>query len=141
MQDIDMWIHQYKTFIDHVGTREINNLMLVEVKESSGFLDYAQRDTLSIADQLLRTGNQYKRIRDASGKLRKIRCWGVHTLRFNGTSPEVSDIITWDDKPIDLAILEDLLTFQRDPDTLQERSERRHHTISQLQRAFWPVTR
>ena len=137
IQDIDMWIHQYKTFVDHVGTREVNNLMLVEVKENNGLSDYAQRDTLLIADQLLRTGNQYRRIRDASGRFRKVRCWGMHTLRFSSSSPEVSDLITWDDKAIDLTMLEDLLVFQRDPDTLQKRSERRHHTLSQLQRAFW----
>lgn len=137
IQDIDMWIHQYKTFVDRVGTREVNNLMLVEVKEGGGLLDYAQRDTLLITDQLLRTGNQYKSVRDASGNLRKIRCWGVHTMRFAMESPEGSDLIEWDGKSIDLAMLEELLIFQRDPDTLQERSERRHHTRSQLQRAFW----
>ena len=134
----DLWIHQYKVYTDRISTREVNNFMLVEVKENNADLSFSQHDTLKVADQLIRTGRLYKHIFSADMKLRKVRCWGVHVLCLSSNSPLNSNVILWDGKLIDVATLESLLTFRRDPDTLQERSERRHHTVERLQMSFLP---
>src|SRR5262245_34604620 len=45
--DIDLFIHRYLTEIDSRGTREIQALMLIEVKTHSGLPSDSQRDTLA----------------------------------------------------------------------------------------------
>jgi hypothetical protein len=127
IQDVDLTVHQFMVRIDRVGTREVNNHMLVEIKTFSAPASFAQEDTHLITHQLLHTGGRYKRVKDARGRWRRAKSWGYHRLTFDKTNPEDSTQIWWDSRPVDSAALEELLTFRRDPDTMHPRSERRHH--------------
>jgi hypothetical protein len=48
-----------------------------------------------------------------------VQCYGAHMLRYSGVSPDQSEWIMWDDRPVDLATVDGLLTFKLDPDTLK----------------------
>ena len=118
------------TFEDRVGVRDVQNLMFVEEKSFGREMPFAQHDTLLIVSQLMPQVTdrvKYKRVRTARGNYIKARWWGYHVLRFSDSGPEDSDEVRWDDKPIALEMLPELLLFKINPLTLRSRSERRHH--------------
>ena len=75
--DIDHCIHRYKTTVDGYGTREIQNLMFLEVKQFGAGLRDSQRDTLYKLHKTMST-NGVVRI-DGSF----IRNWGVSVLALH----------------------------------------------------------
>ena len=144
--DSDMWVHKYghrKT--RYIGLdRDVQYLMLVEVKANGEGLPGSQRDTLIIVNDLLRTVIWQKH-RDAAGRLadghpqnartvwswwnkRKVQvhCYGVHVLWFDGPTPVDSDVIKWDSRRITVEQLEQLFRYELHPDSLRE-LEHRHH--------------
>lgn len=125
--DSDWWIHQYKTHTDKIGTRVIQNLMLVELKICGSDLTFAQKDTLRVIDVALKQKHDIKLPMVNGVGSRIVRMWGVHILRLEGHCPISSKWILWNGKLIDIPTLEDILTFKRNPGTLSFRSERRHH--------------
>lgn len=125
--DSDWWIHQYKTHNDKIGIREIQNLMLVELKFFGKAVPYHQQDTLHVVDVALRQKKNIKLPMFNRRGTRIVRMWGVHTLILSGQCPLSSAWMEWDGKRIGVDTLEDVLTFARNPDTLRLRSERRHH--------------
>ncbi len=129
----DLWVHKYRTHVDNVGTRELQHIMLIEVKTFGKDVPTAQADTYHLIDQILRRKDR-KYFRRPSGEKRWVRTWGVHYIIMSGDAPDTSEWITWDRKPIDVTTLEELLRFERNPDTLAKRSDRRHHTASQTAR-------
>jgi hypothetical protein len=130
----DLWVHRYATKPDKVGTRELQHLMLIEVNTFGAVMDErSQGDTYHLIDQVMRRdrgkrGRYYKR---RTGEKRWVRCWGVHYIRMSGDTPPNSEWLTWDGKEVTVLQLEELLRFERDPDTLKPRSDRRHHRPSQ----------
>jgi hypothetical protein len=132
LTDCDMWIHRYKVNTDRVSTREVQHLMLVEVKTFSADVPDSQRDTYQIINAILRTADRRTwsiPTRDGKPK-RYVRSWGVHVLRLSGACPATSDGILWDGKLILAEKLEKILRFEVNPDTLREHSDRRHHAPS-----------
>lgn len=126
--DSDLWVHRYLTKVDRCGTREINHLMLVEVKTFSATVPFAQADTFAVINAVLHKADGIMIPLPAPQKgVRMIRVWGVHVLRMTDASPEESQYMWWDDKKIDLPMLEEVLRFERDPFTMRKRSDRRHH--------------
>jgi hypothetical protein len=135
--DSDYWIHQYRAHSDRVGTRAIDQIMLVELKTFSADLPPSQRDTLHLVSQMLRSASmtsngkrRYMRLSGTKcGERRIVRCFGVHTLRLSRDRPDNSTSILWDGKVIDEATLVLILQYNRDPDYPQRSiSDRRHHT-------------
>jgi hypothetical protein len=128
--DSDMWFHLYLSKTDSVGTREVQHIMLTEWKTYGAGIGASQADTLQVVDAVLRTtGSRFIKV-PLRGGWRNVRSWGVHTVSLSSADPACSEWILWDNKPISEATLVQLLTFKRNPDTLQERSDRRHHTPS-----------
>lgn len=131
--DSDLWVHRYCTKVDRVGTRELQHIMLIEVKTFGRQVPPAQEDTYHLIDQILRRKDR-KHYKRADGQKRWVRSWGVHYICLSGETPDDSDWITWDGKPVDVQSLEELLRFERHPDSLKPRSDRRHHTKSEYAR-------
>src|SRR5690606_21636994 len=121
--DSDYWIHQYRAHRDRSPSRMVDNIMLVEAKEHMKEVEFAQRDTLFLVDQLLRRASvvngrrRHVTLRSIRpGEMRRVRCFGVHTLRLSNNRPDNSDVILWDHHRIDEQTLVELLRFFRDPD-------------------------
>lgn len=137
MVDTDYMVHQFRTH----GDRTFQLFMAVEIKTMNAELSDAQRDTLLIADQLLRnrkkTPTNNPR-RQASGQMHMVyshmlkktvwlRAFGCHVLTFSRLGPDDSDLIRWDRRPITVEQLTGLLSFSLDPDTLKPLDLRLHH--------------
>ena len=142
--DSDYWIHKFKTYdpINGRSSREIQCIMLVEIKTNGCSLTDAQRDTLHIVNQIMRNRSETptkKMIHQAGVSVVKVRslmrdapvtawCYGAHLLRFSGLGPDDSEEITWDNKyRITIDQLTDLLNFDLHPDTMMPMDFRIHH--------------
>lgn len=113
--------------------------MLVEVKTHAKELPYAQRDTLTVVDSLLRMSctradgrRKHVRIDDArlaARRTRIVRCFGVHLLVLSGARPDEHGCeIRWDRAFLHEDALLELLRFERDPDAPARMLDtRRHH--------------
>jgi len=120
--DMDHIILRYKTSLDG---RDFQLAMVVEEKQFGAKPDPAQRDILSIINQLCGTsGRNLRGVKTRTSKMvwspmfrRKVRVrWlGCHLLQFSHSGPEDSDWIKWDHKVIDRHILAGLLAIERDP--------------------------
>lgn len=135
--DCDFWVHKFKTF----RSREFQLIMLVEIKTNGAQLSDAQKDTLHIANQVMRNRSEtptkerrfqagYSIVKARSlmlGRNVLVKCHGVHSLVFSGLGPDDSDSIQWDRKEIDELQLTQLLAFDLDPDTLNPIDLRSHH--------------
>jgi hypothetical protein len=138
VSDQDYWIHKYKT--DDRG-RDLQLMMMVEIKTLGKELSPAQRDTLSLANQVMRNRRQTptKELRYQAGhaplKARsylagrdvQVRLFGIHVLTFSGLGPSDSTWMTWDRKQINEEQLTRILRFDLDPDTLAPLELRVHH--------------
>lgn len=147
--DSDLWIQRYGTRRHQSGVdRNVMYLMLVEIKSHGRGLETWQRDLLHVVNQLLRT-NRWKERRDGgqfqpghpqnarviysiiAGQKVQLQCYGVHILRLSGATPDVSDWIKWDDKPISREQLLLLLRYDLHPDSLRPMEHRSHkRTVS-----------
>jgi len=152
IMDVDYIIHRYKTHSERGQSRDLQLVMLLEVKTRGGKLTPAQRDTLHMANQIVRNRRQTptKLLRWQVGnppltvvslirqKRIALRNYGVHVLCFSGAGPDDSVRIEWDNHEIDVATLESLLRFDLDPDTRQPLDLRRHHLLrSSRQLSLW----
>lgn len=153
--DCDLWIHKYKT----IDTRDFQFLMLLEIKEHGRAIDKWQRDTLHVANQLLRNRRNKNKhqVNDGpricqvhsvlSGKAVNVCCFGVHSLTIHGDGADTSTRrLTWDSvKDINVDQLERLLLFELDPDDLCELDHRprgnggRHKTTEIVKHIEYPI--
>ncbi len=152
--DSDLWIQRYGTRTHQSGVdRGVMYLMLVEIKTTGRDLDTHQRDLLHIVNQLLRT-NPWKEQRDSgrfipghqqnarivysviAGQRIRIQCYGVHKLRLSGPTPDQSDWITWDDRPIEPVQLSQLLRYDLHPDSLRPMEHRSHKRATDMPALF-----
>lgn len=132
--DCDVWIHRYKT----VGGRDFQFLMLLEVKEHGKEISNTQRDTLHIANQLLRNRRNKTKYQAvdcprickvysaASRRDVHVCCFGVHLLTIYGDGTEAHKYrMTWDvEHEINAETLESLLLFDTDPDDMSKLDHR-----------------
>lgn len=149
--DSDLWCHRFslrneRRRSEATDVRDaVDCIMLVECKSFSASVRYAQRDTLTVIDALLRLActtpsgrRRHVPIRD--GRLqnrvdRMVRCFGVHLLELSADRPDNSDQILWDKRHLltELELVE-VLRFDRDPDSPSRILDtRRHHRIRPLQ--------
>jgi hypothetical protein len=138
VQDQDYWIHQYRAHHDRIGSRAVDSLMCLETKTFSAGIRFAQRDTLFLIDQLLRTSRtgqrSYRRCRGPNGEVRIVRSFGVIPLCLSGSRPDDSEEILWNGRKINEPMLVELLRFERDPHCPSKQLEyRRHHLPSIVQ--------
>lgn len=133
--DCDHIIHRYK-----FETRDVQAIMVLEVKTYDKELPETQRDTLHIANQLMRNrrSNMYKDVKwqagDAPLKVKSamtgrdvmVRCFGVQTLRLSHSSPIDSVRMWWNKRLINVAQLIKLLRFDLDPDKIEPMDLRIH---------------
>lgn len=142
--------------------RDVQYLMLVEVKVHGRDMDAPQRDLLAIVNDLLRT-NAWKEQRVngqfisghaqnarsvysyIAGKRVRVYCYGVHKLRMSGATPELSQWMTWSDGGgIERYITQDdlvrLLRFDTNPDSLRPLEHREHKTRIEPPAALFDVT-
>ncbi len=131
VNDIDFLVHQYLTTVDKQGTREIQMMLHIETKCFGGKPDFAQLDTL-YKEHVMKKG-----MKTIDGK--QVRHHGVAVLSMSSNRPEISDVLNWGRftprikyVQITLDMLLDILTFKKDPDTLQAASYRRHHKTSAI---------
>ena len=61
-----------------------------------------------------------------AGKKTPVYCYGTHKLRLSGATPDDSDWMTWDDKPVTATDLVKLFRYELHPDSLRP-MEHRHH--------------
>lgn len=135
--DVDVFVHRYLTEVDGKGaTREIQGLMLLEVKTRGGDLSASQRDTLA-------KHNAFHDNRKSFAKWLKcqmVRHFGVSLLFLSGTDPDNSSWMQWgrfrEDKVVRKNINRDqlfrLLRFELHPDNLQPRPFRFHHKTQEI---------
>jgi hypothetical protein len=140
--DCDILLHRYKVVEDKKSQRDIQCMMFIEAKTRGGKLTEAQRDTLSMFNQVLRNRHPnihaIKHGRHAEARVPPCRCFsfvlrryvrlwlfGGHLLVMSHDAPDTSDWMEWDNKRIELGTLVQLLRFDRDPDTLRSIDWRR----------------
>jgi hypothetical protein len=138
--DVDLFIHRYLTGLqDAEGTRDIQALMMVEVKTRGGSLRDSQRDTLAKIHACCG-------FREVEYCGQALRHFGVSVLFLSGTTPDDSDEIIWgrfDPKKahkqhikcrsITRERLFELLRFDRHPDNLSKNAFRRHHLTREIE--------
>lgn len=123
--DCDHIILRYKT---HKTGRELQLMMIVEVKEFGRDPDPTQKDMLSFLSQTiwhsLRGKNMHKATTDRTLRLKSwilgrdvnVRNLGVHLLQFEKTSPKDSEWIRWNYHEVDEATLIQILAMNVRPD-------------------------
>ena len=143
--DTDAWVHRYGFTRKGITYREVQCMMLVERKSHGRDIDRWQRDSLLMADQLLRTEKfRTQRIngRFAPGHAQntvtlklyshllrrevQVKSYGSHLLRISGGTPDDSKWIEWDRKKITVEQMVQVLRFDLHPDTLELNDWRRH---------------
>lgn len=143
--DCDVLLHRYKTRPPDKKSqaraalgecRMVQCMMFIEVKSHLAELSDAQRDTLGLFSQVLK--NQRTNIHGLKGGRRalnhrapltvysyhlgkrvQLRLYGGHLLQIEGDVPEAGKVIRWDNKPITLDQLVQLLRFEIEPDGLR----------------------
>lgn len=148
--DSDQWVHNYLRRRERnvaPNALGIEAVMLVEVKGFGADLPYAQHDTLSLVDGLMRRAssrpNSNRRwtvpVPDIEnpGIKRAVKTFGVHVLRMSGDRPDNSDRLLWGTYSMGQCIkfdditeqqLLELFRFERDPDHPTKMLDtRRHH--------------
>lgn len=142
--DLDMTISEFKTIHQFRSrySRDFQLIMDIEIKTMGADLSQSQRDTLHIRNQLMRNRRQTPTkglvfqagiapdvFSVINGRKVKVRCYGIHVLRFSGLGPDDSQWMLWDGKEITSDTLTKLLRFDLDPDTLKPIDLRNHHSV------------
>ena len=134
VSDCDYVIHRYKQPVDGLGTRDLQAMMILEVKTRNGEPRFAQLDSMYLQHEF------------SKGQMRKksttVVHHGVSFLSLSGTTPDNSSrmrlgrfgeekAINW--RPVDGQTLESLLLFNLHPDSLTPNPYRRHHKTNTFQ--------
>lgn len=123
IQDIDVVVHKYWVNGAAGSRLHVNHVMLLETKSHNAVPDGSQRNTLNLLHKLLLKGQGA----DVKSKVDdwefKARYHGVHLLQLSGTTPDDSDTMKWDHKPITVEQFRKLLRFELDAYTLQPRED------------------
>lgn len=147
ISDSDKWVHRYAVRTKGQLNRDVQYIMLVEIKTFARKESASQSDTLGIVNQLIRTV-AWKFQRDSgrfttghphnvhlvfssySGRNVQTISYGKHTLCLSASTPEDSQWMTWDGKRISVDQLVLLLRFDLHPDSMKQNEHRRHKKIN-----------
>ena len=138
--DCDYIIHRYKTVVDGYGTRDIQALMILEVKTNGAKPRFAQVDSMWLTHLCANTNKSRRKVEHAN---HAIFHHGVSVLSMSGTTPDNSQAMQWGRfaqaavinwREITVDNLVDLMMFNIDPDNLQRSPYRRHHKSQTIQR-------
>ena len=124
--DCDMLVHRFKNIVDGRADRQLQCIMLVEVKTRLAAAGFAQRDTMRLVNTLMRKGDRMV-AKNERGERFRVRSFGVHFIRMSGTCPTDSEVMYWDDHSISVEQLERVLRFEIHPTTLVPNPLRNHH--------------
>ena len=142
--DCDLILHRFKTEVDSEGTREIQAIMMLEVKTRNADPTFAQIDTLKVFHNTIRRkpwedqatgqvlfnfGVSFLKLSDLTPADSKTMHWG--RLIVNKRFKQVDGQIQW--KPINLDTLHKLMRFDVHPTTFAWRPFRRHHKTKELE--------
>ena len=150
ISDVDCIVHQYKTIVDSIGTRDIQSILYLEVKTRGASLTKSQLDTLFKLHKTMFTS----RLEEINGQF--VRNWGVAIVSMDGTHPFNSKCMYWgrfdeyggldwgDDRlggrVLTVETLNKLLRFEIHPDNFQPEPFRRHHKNLQIEKnEFFPL--
>jgi hypothetical protein len=138
--DCDHIIHRYKTVVDGYGTRDVQALMLIEVKTNGAKPGFSQVDSMWLSHLCANTSKPRRRVVHSG---HAIFHHGVSFLSFSGTSPDDSKSIEWGRfasaarinwRRINTENLIDLLMFDIHPDNFERNPYRRHHVTRALEK-------
>jgi len=136
--DCDFVIHRHTTDVGTHGTREVQSMMLLEVKTRNGEPQWSQLDTMWLTHICANTRKPRRTIRHQN---KKVFHEGVAFLSLSGTTPEDSALIRWgrfgaaakiDWTPIAADMLLSLLRFELDLDSFAPRPYRPHHASNSV---------
>lgn len=147
--DLDVLLHKYLIEVDGKGSRDVQCLMFVEVKTFMAVPSKAQVDTLSMLNQVMRNRKQniHSRPRRQAnetptkvmskmlGREVAIKMYGGHLLQMDGTYPDNSSLMMWDNQTIDRDVLTDLLAFRLDPDRITQKVDHRRRSRNWTEQA------
>lgn len=130
--DTDLIVHRYLSSVDSAGTREIQAMMLLEVKTRGGKPSPSQCDTLMKFDLFRGQRKDRKQV--------TVRNFGVSVLSMSGLTPDDSDFMRWGRfsggeliwKACDTETLIGLLKFEIHPDSYDPKPFRRHHLTREI---------
>jgi len=139
IHNVDWIIHQYRCAEDAIGSRTVNNLMLIEEKRFGATQTDAQCDTLLQLDQALRSKQNRHNgaypgvpVKTLWGDTVRLKYYGLHCLTFSHSGPLDSTAIWWDKTEITVEMLIKILRFELNPRTLLQRDNRRHHKAKEM---------
>jgi len=130
--DIDRIWHRYRSHVDKLGARKLLHAMLIEEKSNMAELSLDQLETLWIMSQAYDKRAEWEADTPRGEKV-VFRWWGCYCLQYSGSEIMQADKIYWGNfttrikKRITLQVLENILLFNLNPQTLKTRDDRRHH--------------
>lgn len=126
IMDIDFCVHKF-VVTDKSSGRQLprQHIMLMEHKSHAGGASFAQADTITAIDQMLKAS--HLTIAKVHRGYVKMFYHGFHVLRCSANGPNDSDWMEWNGKRISAETLKRLLRFELNPWTLREREDRLHH--------------
>lgn len=138
--DCDYIIHRYKTVVDGYGTRDVQSLMILEVKTNGAKPRFAQIDSMWLTHLCANTSKPRRKVEDSC---KVVFHHGVSFLSMSGTTPENSETMEWGRfgkaaaitwRSISVANLIDLMMFDIHPDNFARNPYRRHHKVQSIER-------
>ena len=158
LMDTDMWVHKFAKRRGRIPgwDRDVQYLMKIEVKTNRAEVKPAQWDTIHLIDNLLRTKpwkeqriagqlipghpqNIREVLSPVAGKPVRVICHGYHVLRMSHETPSVSDWLLWDERPVTVKQLIQILRYELDPDSLRPMEHREHKKMSNQDTLFSPA--
>lgn len=136
--DCDFVIHRHKTDVNGLGVREVQAMMILEVKTRNAEPRFSQLDTMWLNHMCSNTRNPR---RNVCHQGKKVFHEGVSVLSLSGTTPENSRAIRWGRfrraaelhwEFITKEQLLKLLRFELHPDSLTPRPHRLHHATRSI---------
>jgi hypothetical protein len=136
--DCDFVIHRHTTDVGAHGTREVQSMMLLEVKTRNGEPRWSQLDTMWLTHICANTRKPRRTILHLN---KKVFHEGVAFLSLSGTTPENSELLRWGRfgnaakinwTPITPDKLLRLLRFELDLDNFTPRPYRLHHATNSV---------
>lgn len=140
--DCDHIIHRYKTVVDGEGTRDVQALMILEVKTNGAKPRFSQVDSMWLMHLCANTSKPRRQVVHSG---HAVFNHGVSFLSFSGTNPEDSKTIKWgrflkaasiDWREINTENLIDLLMFDIHPENFERNPYRRHHSKKEYEQVI-----
>ncbi len=121
VSDFDLALHRFKRVTDSLGCRDVEHLMIAEIKTADERLGANQRDTLSVVSGLISTivpvNGEPINVKSRPGYIirrdKKVVWHGIHLLRVPARKNNIGPFF-WDNHPVDSHTLSKVLNFDND---------------------------